>query len=66
MSEFKLGISDHDSTPTIPINDVQKQSAKDLARELELARTQGYIEANVILKLLDLARDLLPMIPGLK
>ena len=66
MTDFPLGVEGHDSTPTIPMNDVQRQSAKEIAQELESARTQGYIEANVILKLLDLARDLLPMIPGLK
>jgi len=64
--QFPLEIEGHDSTPTIPLNEVQQQRCKELARQLESARVQGYIEANFALKLLDLARELLPLVPGLK
>ena len=63
--QFPLEIESHDSTPTIPLNEVQQQRCKELARDLEKARVQGYVEANLAIRLLDLVRELLPLGPGL-
>ena len=57
----RLPLEQHDSTPTVPLMDLQKIRLGDLAKQLENARTQGYIEANVLVKLLDLVRELLPL-----
>ena len=55
----------HDSTPTLPLTDAQKIRFSQAAKDLEQARIQGYVEANFALKLLDLVRELLPLVPGL-
>lgn len=46
----------HDSSPTLPLSDVQKQRATQLARELDQAMTQAHVEANVAAKALELAQ----------
>ena len=63
--QFPLEVEGHDSAPTIPLNEVQQQRCKELARDLEKARVQGYVEANFAIRLLDLVRELLPLVPGL-
>lgn len=54
-----LPIENHDSAPTVPLTEVQKARASELAAALEAARPQGYIEASALLEMLDLARELI-------
>jgi hypothetical protein len=61
VTQTPLPIEQHDSTPTVPLADIQKVRLGELAKQLETARTQGYIEANVLVKLLDLVKELLPL-----
>ena len=56
-----LPIEDHDSSPTIPLNDQQRVRLGDLARQLDQARLQGYVEANLAVELLRLAQEILPL-----
>ena len=48
---------------TMPICDALRIRFGDLAKELEAAKTQGYVEANFAIKLLDLVKDVLAMTP---
>ena len=61
MTQTPLPIEQHDSTPTVPVTDIQKARLSEMAAQLENARIQGYIEANVLVKLLDLLKELLPL-----
>ena len=51
----------HNSTPTLPLNPAQQARFTELAQQLEQARIQGYVEANVLVRLLDLLKELLPL-----
>jgi len=57
-------LAGHDSTPTVPLTDVQKVRFTDLARELGVAKTDAYVEANVLVKLLEIAKLIIPIIAG--
>ncbi len=52
-----------DTTPTIPITDIERVRFSELNAQLTNALRQGYVEANVLNKLLDLAKMLVPLIP---
>jgi hypothetical protein len=54
----RLPIEDFDSTPTMPLTDVQKARFSEAAVGLEQARTQGYVEANFANQIITLAKEL--------
>ena len=60
--KFKLGIEDFDSTPTLEPPEIIRVRATDLAQAVEAARQQGYIEANVAGKVLDLIKEAVRLI----
>jgi len=58
---MELPIEAHNSTPTVPLTDVQRVRLGELAAALTAARTQGYVEANVAMKLLELVGVIIPL-----
>lgn len=62
----KLQSPQHPSPVTMPVPDQMKVRFGALATQMEQARIQGHVEANFALKLLDLVKDVLSMVPGLK
>ncbi len=56
-----LPIEDHDSSPTIPLTDAQRVRFGDLAKQLDQARVQAYVEANLAVELLRLAQEIIPL-----
>jgi hypothetical protein len=56
-----LPIESHDSNPTIPLTDEQRVRLGDLARQLDQARVQGYVEANLAIELLRLVQEIVPL-----
>jgi len=56
-----LPIEGHDSSPTIPLTDEQRVRLGDLAKQLDQARVQAYVEANLVVELLRLAQEILPL-----
>lgn len=56
----------HPSPVTMPLPNAMKVRFGDMATQMEAARIQGHVEANFAIKLLDLAKDVLAMVPGLK
>ena len=61
-TDFPIG--NVDSAPTMPLSGVQKIRLGELARQLELAMRQGYIEANLLAQLLDLVKMFVPFLGG--
>jgi len=59
----ELETPQHQSTVTMPLPDAMKVRFSDLAKEMETAKVQGYVEANFAIKLLDLVKDVLAMAP---
>ena len=57
----RIPIEDHDSSPTIALTDQQRVRLGDLARQLDRARTQGYVEANLASQLLQIVQEIVPL-----
>lgn len=57
-----LPISQHNSQPTVPLTEQARVRTSQLAKDLDNALRQGYVEQNVIVRLLDLANQLLPLV----
>jgi hypothetical protein len=55
-----LPIENDDSSPTIPLTDEQRVRIGDLAAQLDQARVQGYVEANLATQLLQLVQAIAP------
>jgi len=53
----RLPIEDHDSSPTVPLTEVNKARCSEFASGLDMARTQGYIEAHFAGQLIEWARE---------
>lgn len=53
-----LPIENFDSTPTMPLTEVQKVRFTELAVGLEQVRTQGYVETNFANQIITLAKEL--------
>ncbi len=62
-SAFK-DLLDHDSTPSIPLGRFYKTRFSQTAKDLENARVQAYIEANLGARVLELLQTVIPMIAG--
>jgi uncharacterized protein YccT (UPF0319 family) len=62
VAEDKLNIEGIDSAPTFPMTEIVKVRASDLAASLTQAVQQGYVDANILHQLLDLAKMLLPLL----
>ncbi len=58
-------LMDHDSTPTVPLTDVQKLHFSELAKDLKQAEVQAYVEANFGIQALKLLQAVVPMLAGL-
>lgn len=58
-------LAKHDSTPSIPLTDVQKVRFLALANDLRQAEIQAYIETNFGTQALNLLQAVVPMIAGL-
>ena len=56
-----LNIEGINSTPTIPLTDVARVRMTELASQLESALQQGYVEANLAIRMLDLLQAVLPL-----
>jgi len=56
-----LPIENHDSSPTIPLTDAQRVRLGDLARQLDQARVQAYVEADLAIELLRLVQEIVPL-----
>jgi len=52
----------HSSIPSLPIPDAVKIRCGDLAEELEVAERDGYAEANLMVRLLELVGELAPIV----
>jgi len=57
----RIPIEGHDSSPTIPLTDQQRVRLGNLARQLDQARTQGYVEANLAARLLQIVQEIVPL-----
>ena len=55
----------HISAPSVPLTDVQKVRFSELAKDLQDAKIQGYIEANFGIQILKLLQAVVPLIAGL-
>ncbi len=55
---------EHISTPSIPLTDVQKVRRSELAKDLDNAELQAYIEANFGVQGLKLLQIIVPLIVG--
>ena len=56
----------HDSTPTIAVCGAVRIRGLEVAKNLEATLRQGYIEISVAKQLIDLAKDLAPLLKGAK
>ena len=65
MSDPFENLEKHDSTPSVPLTDVQKIRFSELAKDLNTAEIQAYIEANFGIQALKLLQAVVPMIAGL-
>ena len=65
MTELNLELDGFDSTPTMPIVQVVRMRATDLAASLEQATQQGYVEANVLAKALELLKEVVALLPAM-
>ncbi len=57
----RIPIENHDSSPTMPVTDEQRVRLGDLAKQLDQARIQGYVEANLATQLLQLVQEIVPL-----
>ena len=55
-------LNDHDSTPSVPLTEVQKVRWTELAEDLDQAETQAFIEANFGIQALKLLQAVVPLI----
>ena len=53
-----------DTTPTIPAVTIIRVRLTDTAKAYQAAKDQGMIEANVLIKALDLLRQAMALLPG--
>jgi len=58
-------LENHDSTPSVPLTDVQKVRFSELAKDLADTKIQAYIEANFGIKALDLLKSVVALIGDL-
>ena len=65
LTEHFDNLNEHDSTPSIPLTDVQKVRFSELANDLRQAEIQAYIEANFGTQALNLLQAVVPMLAGL-
>lgn len=63
LDDIIAALTKTDVTPTIPVTNIEPTRFSDLAAGLEMARMNGYIDVNVAIKLLELAKMLVPLIP---
>lgn len=63
MSNAFEDLEKHDSTPSVPLTDVQKVRFSELAEDLKDARIQAYIETNFGIQALKLLQAVVSMIP---
>jgi hypothetical protein len=54
-----------DTTPTIPLTEIQRVRLGQVAKDLEAARLQAYIEANLGMKALEVVKAIIPILAGL-
>ena len=52
-----------DTSPTLELPEITKVRFSDMAKELENARVQAYVEANFGIKALELLKQVVSMIP---
>lgn len=62
MSEAFDDFLNHDTTPTFQMSDAVKVRVGELNKAFEQALQQGYIESSVATQLLDLVKELLPLL----
>jgi len=53
----------HRSAVTMPVPDAMKVRFSEVAKQLEQAKVQGYVEANFAIRLLELVKDILALAP---
>lgn len=58
-------LKEHDSTPTVPFNKVEKIRFSEGAKALDDARLYAYVEANFGIQALKIVQQLIPMLVGL-
>ena len=59
------GVHEHDSIPSIQLSLPQKIRFTQIAKDLEDAHVQAYIEANFGIKALELLQTMIPIFAGL-
>ncbi len=59
------GVTNHDSTPSVLLTEVQKVRFTELANDLHDAKIQAYIEATFGIQALNLLQAVVPMLVGL-
>ncbi len=65
MNDAFETLDNHDSTPSIPLTDIQKVRFTALAADLQDTEIQAYVEANFGSQALKLLQAVVPMIAGL-
>ena len=65
MTDSFDDVTNHDSTPSVPLTDLQRVRFSGMAEELEDARIQAYIEANFGIQALKLLQAVVPMLLNL-
>lgn len=55
----------HDSTPSVPLTDVQQMRWSEIAEDLRDARIQAYVEANFGIQALKVLQTIIPILAGL-
>lgn len=56
-------LANQNTEPTMPAIDIARVRAMDVAKRLESAKTQAYVEANVATQVLDLLDKALALLP---
>lgn len=57
-------LHEHDSTPSIPLTKVERHRFNQLAKNLEDAKLQAYIEANLGSQVLKVIQQIVPLLAG--
>ena len=65
VKDYFKSLREHDSNPTVRLSEVQKIRYTEMAKDLEDARVQAYIEANFGLQALNLLQAVVPILAGL-
>ena len=58
-------LKEHDSMPTVPLTKLERIRCGEIAKALEDAKIQAYIEANFGIQALEAVKMIIPLLAGL-